>query len=241
MDSTSLGDRMKGYEKVPSHKLMSRTPVILRLDGKAFHTYTRGMEKPFDQDLHQVRASTLAYLCNNIQGALFGYSQSDELSIVLKDWDTFTTSAWFDNKIQKLCSVSASMCTAAWNIEAGIIDSERTEGSDKFAGKVALFDSRCFNLPINEVVNYLIWRQQDWERNSVQMIAQSLYSHKELQGKSCKTLVTQLEENNGIVWGNLPEWKKRGEFWVKGVGLTECPIFKEERDYLNNFLIETKE
>lgn len=238
MDSTSLGDRMKGYEKIPQQKLMRRSPVVIRLDGKAFHTYTRGCDKPFDRDLHEVRQATLEYLCENIQGCLFGYAQSDEISLVLKDWDTYQTNAWFDNKIQKLCSVSASMATAYWNQETTCIDNERTTGSDKFT-RQALFDSRCFNLPINEVVNYLLWRQQDWERNSVQMLAQSLYPHKELQGWSCKRLITRIEEEHGIIWGNLDGWKKRGEFWCKGLGVWEdTPQFKENRNYLNNLLEE---
>lgn len=233
-----LGDRMKGYEKVQAQKLYTKMPVVLRLDGKAFHTYTKGFDKPFDTDLHTVRTETLAYLCSNIQGALFGYSQSDELSIVLKDWDTFETSSWFDNKIMKLCSVSASMCTAEFNSMARYIDGKRTQGSDKFT-KLALFDSRCFNIPKEDVVNYLLWRQQDWERNSVQMLGQSLYSHKQLQGVSCKQIITNVESDHGIIWGELPSWQKRGEFWMKGKGICETPRFNEDRAILDKILMET--
>ena len=233
----SLGDRMKGYEKVPSNKLLRRMPVIIRLDGKAFHTYTRGMDKPFDNDLSYVRQKTLNELCDNIQGVIMGYSQSDELSLVLKDWDTFQTNAWFDNKIQKLCSVSASMCTAYWSRHADAVDMVRTTGQDKFSGKLALFDSRCFNLPKEEVVNYLLWRQQDWERNSIQMLAQSFYSHKELQGWSCKALVTRIEEEQGVIWRQLPNNQKRGEFWIKGKGeVTQTPLFKDIRSDLETLL-----
>ena len=229
-----LGDRMKGYEKVPSQKLYNKMPVVLRLDGKAFHTYTRRFDKPFDTDLHEVRQATLAYLCENIQGALFGYSQSDELSIVLKDWDTFETSSWFDNKIMKLCSVSASMCTAEFNKVGMILHNQK----GKF-NNAALFDSRCFNLPKEEVVNYLLWRQQDWERNSVQMIGQSLYSHKSLQGVSCKEIITKVEKEHNIVWGELPSWQKRGEFWVKGDGIVETPRFNFIREHLEEILEQT--
>lgn len=231
-----LGDRMKGYEKVPSQKLYNKMPVILRLDGKAFHTYTKGFDKPFDADLHEVRQDTLKYLCENIQGALFGYSQSDELSIVLQYWDTFETSSWFDNKIMKLCSVSASMCTAEWNYNTCWSGKK-----DKFRGKIALFDSRCFNIPKEEVLNYLVWRQQDWERNSVQMLGQSLYSHKQLQKVSCKEIITNVESDYGIIWGQLPSWQKRGEFWIKGEGIIDCPRFGEERELLEKVLLSTKE
>ena len=238
MPSVQLGDRMKGYEKVQAQKLYNKIPVVLRLDGKAFHTYTKGFDKPFDTDLHNVREATLEYLCNNIQGALFGYSQSDELSIVLKDWDTYSTSSWFDNKIMKLCSVSASMCTAEFNKLASVVDGERTKGSDKFT-KTAIFDCRCFNIPKEEVVNYLLWRQQDWERNSVQMIGQSLYSHKDLQGVSCKEIITKVEDDHGIIFGELPSWQKRGEFWIKGKGIIQAPRFNEVRLQLEDKLLET--
>ncbi len=239
MPSVQLGDRMKGYEKVQAQKLYSKMPVVLRLDGKAFHTYTKGFDKPFDKELHEVRENTLKYLCENIQGTLFGYSQSDELSIVLKDWDTYNTSAWFDNKVMKLCSVSASMCTAEFNALASSLDGERvSSGGDKFT-KTAIFDSRCFNLPKEEVINYLLWRQQDWERNSVQMLGQSLYSHKELQGVNCKSIITKVEADHGIIWGELPSWQKRGEFWIKGEGIVDTPRFNEERVTLEDTLFAT--
>lgn len=232
MDKTSLGDRMKSYEKVTTNiKLMPRTPVVIRLDGKAFHTYTKRCYKPYDKDLSEVREQTLKYLCENIQGVIFGYSQPDELSLVLKDWDTYDTQGWFDNKLQKLCSVSSSICTYAFNLLAAGLDGERTKGPDKFT-MPALFDSRVFNLPKEEVVNYLIWRQQDCERKSFQMLAQNLYPHKELQNLSHPQLLTKIAQEKGIIWGNMPNKQKRGEFWVKGLGLVDTPIFKSYRDTL---------
>lgn len=227
-----LGDRMKAYEKVSQSKLMRRTPVILRLDGKAFHTFTRGMEKPFDPLLSEARKNTLEYLCENIQGCILGYSQSDELSLIIKDWHKFTTSAWFDNNLQKLVSISASMCTAIFNKEfSKLVDT----------GKIALFDSRAFNLPIEEVPNYLIWRQQDWERNSVQMLARSKYSHKQCHKKSCKELISMLESDYGIIWGNLTSWEKQGEVWIEGKGIQEDIRFMECREDLLRMLMYTEE
>lgn len=235
MDKTSLGDRMKGYERVAQSNLIKRMPVIIRLDGRAFHTYTKRCEKPFDFDLSTIRSEVMDTLCQEIQGVLFGYSQSDEISLVLKDWDTFNTQPWFGNKLQKLVSVSASICTAYWNVLAQCADGERIYGSDKFL-QYATFDSRAFNIPKEEVVNYLIWRQQDWERNSVQMLARSKYSHKACHKKSCKELITMLEEEHGIVYGDLPIEQKRGEFWIRGRGLTDCPIFKHTRSILQEHL-----
>lgn len=242
----SLGDRMKGYENVNRNYLMKRTPVIIRLDGKSFHTYTRGCDKPYDTQLHEVRKSTLQYLCENIQGCIIGYSQSDELSLVLKDWQTFTTSAWFDNNLQKIVSVSASMCTMKWN--SNVIKENyfpylggymETEGQTLLPN--AVFDSRAFNVPREEVVNYLIWRQQDWERNSVQMLGQSLYSQKQLQGLSCPQIITKVEEEHGIVWGNFEPWKKQGEVWIKDIGIVPDFIFKDNREMLELELNCTKD
>lgn len=230
-DTTSLGDRMKNYERIPSMKLIPRMPVVIRLDGKAFHTYTHNCDRPFDEDLHDAREQTLNYLCSNIQGCILGYSQSDELTLVLKDWNKFNSSAWFDNKVQKLCSVSASMCTAFWNNHVRFLD--------KF-DNLAIFDARCFNIPKEEVVNCLLWRQQDWERNSVQLLAQSLYSHKELQGKSCKELITKIEDEQGVIWGNMEYWKKRGEFWFNGE-IIDTPLFKDFRDEIDDLIYKTYE
>ena len=112
----NLGTRMKEYyEQVPKFRLYRRTPVAIRIDGKAFHTFTRGIQKPFDEVLGNAMVRTMEYLCKNIQGCVFGYTQSDEITLLLIDYQTFETSAWFDYEIQKICSISASMATMAFN------------------------------------------------------------------------------------------------------------------------------
>ena len=111
----SLGNRMKRYENVSRLYLTRRVPVIIRVDGKAFHTYTKGMKKPFDRILMTVMQQTMQYLCENIQGCVFGYTQSDEITLVLTDYKTASTDAWFGNGVQKMCSVAASMATMAFN------------------------------------------------------------------------------------------------------------------------------
>jgi len=234
----SLGDRMKKYERISQSDLMRRTPVIVRLDGKAFHTYTRGCDKPFDMDLHQIRQQTLQHLCETIQGCIIGYSQSDELSLVLKDWDTYDTSAWFDNNLQKIVSVTASECTARWN---ELVYMQPISETPPLASKVrgfAKFDSRAFNVPKEEVINYLIWRQGDWERNSVQMLARAYYSHKQCHGKSCKELITLIEQEHNIVWGNLATWKKQGETWIRGVGIVDDVVFKLNRSTIDKLVYD---
>ena len=115
-EHSAIGTRMKqNYEEIAKTKLYRRTPVIVRIDGRSFHTYTRGFKRPFDKVLVKTMQETMKYLCENIQGAKIGYCQSDEISILLIDYDTFDTQAFFDYEVQKICSITASMATLAFN------------------------------------------------------------------------------------------------------------------------------
>ena len=233
-----LGKRMKEfYEQVPKTRLMRRTPVALRIDGKAFHTFTRGFQKPFDAVLMTAMQNTMKYLCENIQGCVFGYTQSDEITLILIDYQKFTSSAWFDYEVQKMCSISASMATMAFNkyfaqevdkwgdetfgyewYEGGTNDPEVINTPEwKLAGiyskaidKGAMFDARCFNIPKEEVANLIYWRQLDATRNSIQMVGQANFSHSELQGKSCNMIQDMLLTQKDINWNNFPIDCKRG-------------------------------
>lgn len=245
-----LGQRMKTYyEEVPKFRLYRRTPVAIRLDGKSFHTFTRGFKKPFDEILIKSMQQTMLYLCENIQGCALGYSQSDEITLILQDDKTLTTSAWFDYEIQKICSISASMATMAFNkffyanVIEYILSKESFEGIDKglpklpyiindyfvktddekdyiltlikAAEKGAMFDARCFNIPKEEVTNLISWRQLDAARNSVQMVGQAYFSHKELHEKSCSDIQDMLMEKYNINWNDFPTTQKRGSCCVK--------------------------
>lgn len=196
-----LGDRMKEYEGISQNKLIRRIPTIIRIDGKAFHTFTRGLEKPFCKSLHDLMINTTRFLIENIQNAVFGYTQSDEISILLNDWGNTDTEQWFGAKVQKITSVSASLATAYFN---------KYWQFQVDAREMAFFDSRCFNVPYDEVVNYFIWRQQDAERNSVQSLGQALFSHKHLHGKNCEQIKKMLIEDHDVNWDDLDGWKKRG-------------------------------
>lgn len=224
----SLGDRMKNnYENRSKTYLVRRTPVIIRLDGKAFHTFTKGMKKPYDEIFHNTMNATMKYLCENIQGCKLGYTQSDEITLLLTDYDTLDTDAWFDNNVQKLCSVSASMATMAFN---KFLNEYYTEAlfelncpitSDEYMTTLknklnsAMFDSRCFNIPKDEVINCFIWRQQDATRNAIQMLGQCNFSHKELQGKSCNDIQDMLMLQKGINFNDMPTEFKRGVCCIK--------------------------
>ncbi len=228
MVKDNLGNRMKTYyEEVSKTKLTRRMPVIIRLDGKAFHTFTRGFKKPFDDIFMKTMQETMKYLCENIQGCVLGYTQSDEITLVLVDYNKLDTSAWFDYEVQKMTSISAAMATFAFNkyFNEFYLDQLAEKGEadnydlvyDRARRKGALFDSRVFNIPKEEVTNCVLWRQKDAERNSILSVAQVNYSQKELEGKSCKELVAKLELEKGIIWGNLPTPQKRGTCCIKYV------------------------
>lgn len=231
-----LGVRMKTfYEQIPKTKLMRRCPVLIRLDGKAFHTFTRGFKKPFDEILIKSMQETTKYLCENIQGCVLGYTQSDEITLILVDYKKLNSSAWFDYEVQKMCSIAASMTTMVFNkyfiqnyldyMSNEHWDFSTEEGVEKYRSiqsaynratdKGAMFDARCFNIPKEEVTNCLYWRQLDASRNSIQMVGQANFSHKELQNKSCNEIQDMLLTKKGINWNDLPTYQKRGSCVVK--------------------------
>jgi tRNA(His) guanylyltransferase len=232
MKKDSLGDRMKSnYEDRYKIKLSRRTPVIIRLDGKAFHTLTRNYVKPFDADFQELMQNTALYVCSNIQGAKCAYTQSDEISILLTDFDKLTTDAWFDYSLQKVTSVSAALASAYFT---------KNLNEDK----IAVFDSRAFNIPKEEVCNYFVWRQKDWIRNSITMLAQSYYSHKELHKKNSSDMHEMIFQK-GDNWADLaPQWKN-GMLTVKDEqgdwDLRPDVIFIQDRDMIDQFMDPAQE
>ena len=253
----ALGTRMKTYyEQVPKTRLVRRMPVAIRLDGIAFHTFTRGFQKPFDEVLGNAMVRTMEYLCKNIQGCVFGYTQSDEITLLLIDYQTLDTCAWFDYEIQKMCSISASMATIAFNkyffeeardwynrqlpstlqCEQNIV--KQWKVYKIAAEKGAMFDARCFNVPKEEACNLVYWRQLDATRNSIQMVGQANFSHSELQGCSCSVIQDMLHEQKGINWNDFPTRWKRGTAWTRAGGVDfEMPILKGDgRKYADDVI-----
>jgi tRNA(His) 5'-end guanylyltransferase len=226
-----LGTRMKTfYEDIPKTKLMRRMPVAIRIDGKSFHTFTRGMKKPFDPVLTDAMQKTMQKLCENIQGCVFGYTQSDEITLILVDYQTFNTSAWFDYEVQKICSISASMATMYfnkffenatenlyYNTRVAMTNEEERAWYDLYSSKFnsAMFDARCFNIPKEEVTNLIYWRQLDATRNSIQSVGQAYFSHYELKDKSCNDIQDMLMTQKGINWNDFPAYQKRGSSCIK--------------------------
>ena len=235
-----LGQRMKSYyENVYRFGLTRRMPVAIRIDGKAFHTFTKGFQRPFDPVFMNAMKNTMKYLCENIQGCKIGYTQSDEITLILTDYDTLTTDAWFGYNLQKMCSVAASMATMAFNKYfteevskwedktfernylghcIGDITPDNVklfETYEKAIEKGALFDARVFNIPKEEVCNLLYWRQLDAVRNSILMVGQHYFSHLELHKKSCKEIQEMLTYGKGIDWSFYPTYCKRGSCCIK--------------------------
>ena len=265
MIKDDLGSRMKEfYENIPKTKLMRRTPVAIRIDGKAFHTFTRGFQKPFDDILIQTMIDTAKYSCKNIQGCVFSFTQSDEITLILIDYQTLNTSAWFDYEVQKMCSVAASMATMVFNksfaknveaLRSDVAQEYETNGPTEWAEsmlpylkvyekaieKGAMFDARCFNIPKEEVANLVYWRQLDAMRNSVQMVAQANFPHKDLQGLNQEALKEKLSLEKNILWDNYPIYKQRGTAIYKSTSgdwvIDRCmPILKYNWYYIRDLI-----
>lgn len=251
----SLADRMKDYEKVLSPKFTKKVPVIIRLDGKAFHSFTIGFRKPFDMVLRETMGETSKYLCENIQGCKLAYTQSDEISLLLTDYETIYTNGWFDYEVEKIISISASMATLAFNkclvevaeryLDNGDISVEEFEFYKK-KSMTALFDSRGFNIPKEDVVNYFIWRQQDATRNSIFMVGRANFSHKQLECKNINQIQDMLFIEKGINWNNFEVYNKRGlcvkrrpvEGTLRRKWKTDfnIPIFTQDRSYIEELI-----
>ena len=273
-----LGTRMKDYEMRDRYFLQKRIPVAIRVDMRAGHTFTRGFKRPFDDIFMKSMQETAKYMCENMGNAKIAYVQSDEITIILVDYDTLETDCWFNYRIDKLCSISASIATMAFNRafvknvdewgrltfpdwdEGGTneeVDVDLLKLNDAYQraiGKGAMFDARCFNIPKEEVTNLIYWRQLDATRNSIQMVGQANFSHKELQNKSCNDIQDMLHEQKGINWNDYPTVCKRGtaviytnyqnpqsltdKDIIKGWKIdTEMPILKgENRAYVDDLV-----
>ena len=202
------------------------------------------MEKPFDRILMTTMQNTMKYLCENIQGCVFGYTQSDEITLVLTDYATITTDAWFGYNIQKMCSVSASMATLAFsnayaaelwkNFPEAMCSSDN--GTNKYIETLvtkmgtAMFDARVFSIPKDEVCNCLIWRQQDATRNSIESVGHANFSQKELHGKSCNSIQDMLWKERGINWNDFPVDCKRGSACYKTKVKEVIPLLNDKGD-----------
>ena len=257
MRKDSLGDRMKSYENITRTYLPGRMPVIIRLDGCHWHTFTKGFDKPFDNILMRAMWETAAELCKKIEGVKLAYTQSDEISLLITNNDTWETQPWFGNNLQKIVSVAASIATLTFNrafdtlahdFINDVYYKDPSVATDKFLNtyldacdKGATFDARVFVLPDDEVCNYFIWRQQDAIRNSIQAVGQANFSHKELMNKNCENIKQMLVEKN-IKWEAYPIPQQRGICVIKQPTPVMTTVYfdtnKTETTYRNKWTID---
>ena len=242
----NLGDRMKDYESRNDFRLQRKIPVLGRLDGKAFHRVTREMRRPWDLTFALCMRDAAQALCENIQGCQIAYVQSDEITILLKDWQTFQTDPWFDYRVQKMCAVAASIATDAFNTSLKSYNIDTAP---------AWFDARFWNVTPSEVCNAFLWRQRDAEKNSIAMLAQAHFSHTMLHEKNTSQMQDMLMAlDPPINWNDCEVWQKRGSCVVREVYEKPAdaeneaamrsrwivdwntPIFSKDRAYIEKFL-----
>lgn len=264
--NNALGSRMKEfYENRTRYYLPRKSNTLIRIDGKSFHTFTRGMKRPYCLEFMELMNQTAISLCANIQNARCAFVQSDEITILLTEKKD--SEAWFDGNLQKMASISASEATAAFNANYLAYLYKNLANRDSFDPnkiKMARFDSRIWVIPdIEEVVNCFIWRQEDATKNSISMAAQSIFSHKELQGKNGSEMQEMMWQK-GVNWNDYPVGFKRGRFVEKIVDVKDVeytdkrtgekkvkegvsrslwkvvdpPVIASNRDFIRRFLVE---
>lgn len=257
MRHDAFGDRMKKYEYTTRNYLLARTPIIIRLDGTHFHTFAKNLDKPFDKVMVKAMQETMLFLCKKIPGVMLGYTQSDEISLFIQNYENLETNTWFDGNIQKIVSVSASMASAQFAKEfmwyadeycdwLGDTDYEKIKKYHEAMNKGAYFDARVFNIPKEEVTNYFLWREMDAMRNSINMVGFAKFSPKLLFGKTTKE-ITEILAENGVNYDTYPTYLKRGsccrkistegEIRPKWVVDLDIPVFKNEgRKYIDDLV-----
>lgn len=228
MYKDAIGDRMKQYENCYRIYMPRRSAVVVRLDGRSFHNFTKGFARPYDKLFASCMWETAKKLCENVGGCRFGYTQSDEITLILADWENPKTEPWFGNNLQKIVSISASMATLFFskNFEeairdeyfdwytTGTVNDEKekllNQHTQAYSNKLCVFDARAFIIPREEIFNVLYWRQLDCKRNSIQLLGQANFSHNQLQNKNSNEIQEMLFQEKGINWANEPEWFKNG-------------------------------
>lgn len=193
---STLGNRMKTYESVWHTSVSPNSYVVLRLDGRAFHTVLRNATKPYDVDVARALSTAAEKLCEQVPGAEFAYLQSDEISILMTDLRTVRSELWFGGDVQKLVSVGASVATQAFN---DVI--RPAPGYQALAGitQPGYFDARVLTLPHPiEVANYFVWRQRDAQRNAVTSAARAYFGQRDLNRKNVGEVRAMLRDVHGV-------------------------------------------
>lgn len=219
----TIGSRIKRYEESSNHSLLPKCPVFIRVDGKAFHSFTKKMKKPFDKKLRNAMIVAAQKTIEEMMNFKLGYHQSDEFTFLLIDTNKHETQPWLSNRAQKICSITAGLFTAHFN--------------QAMNGTTASFDARTFNCPLQDVPNVFIWRQRDWERNSLQMFARSFFSHKQLENKG-KEEIHEMLHIIGKNWSKLDDIWKDGTFLTKKKQINKKMNYEELREIINHEILD---
>ena len=240
----AFGDRMKRYESVSDIRLMNLSPVIIRLDGRAFHTLTKGLDKPYDVPFSEAMTATMWHMLRTVQNCVFGFTQSDEISLLVIE-PTYISDSWFDNRVQKIVSIASAEASCFFRDYLNKTY-PNIHKYDKFRMK-AVFDCRTFNIPKHEVANYFIWRQQDCLRNAILGAGQTLFSQKQITNLNCQEIVEKIKAEKDIdfyehypkeyIWGKIAyrlPVEMQNQFYTDN--MIPADDFKEKRCTLESFL-----
>lgn len=236
------------YRSSSDFRLDKNQPIIMMLDGRAFSKFCKRFNKPFDEWFIKTMNETTQYLCKNIQNAVFGFTQSDEISIYIKPCDE-RTQPWFDARVSKMTSIAASMASTYF-LRALIHNTlSNNESTDMMCGKefdweeyipnhdLLQFDCKVWNVPSQtEVEDWFVYRQRDCIRNSKSQFAQAYLSHKELLNLSCDDMISKVENEKGMIWSELPEGLKYGRFTQK---ISQNFINDNNESYIRSVYIST--
>lgn len=243
MSYTDYDIRMKRYEKVTDIKLVPNSPVIIRVEGRAFHTLTRKFDKPFDEIFRTSMEYTTMQLCKNIQNCVIAYTQSDEISLLLVDYINIEQNQMFDGRVQKLSSIAASIATYSFNEKMNELADFHPDKVYKnvLSQTIPLFDARAYNIPKDEVCNYFLWRQKDCTKNSISMIARCHFSAQSMKGQTREVLKERLLNSEGInIEKDFEHRYLYGSCCIKIDGTwtidKNIPKFNENRDYIESLV-----
>lgn len=227
-DGLDIGDRMKNYEKCSELHLPKRIPVIIRVDGRAFHSVTKKyFGKEWSFEFTRIMTEVALGIQKEIQGCKFAYGQSDEISFLLTDYFTTKTEPWFSYDLRKLVSVSASLASSMFTEELS---------KHYFYNSFISFDSRAFSIPQDDVCNYFIWRQIDATRNAILFAGHENFSQKQLHGKSCNEIQEMLFQEKDINFNYFQTIRKRGFCIIDGEVDMNIPIFTKDREYIEKWV-----
>jgi tRNA(His) guanylyltransferase len=235
---SGLDVRQKAYEQPFNQVLPCRIPLIVRIDGCHFHSYTKTLPRPFDDVFMTAMDNVAAALCQEISGAQLAYVQSDEISLLIHTYKKLDSQAWAGNRVNKITSLTAGIASATMTLESVNVFGEHRSG---------YFDSRAFVIPESDINNYFLWRQRDATRNSIMVVAQSMYSPKQLHKKNTDELQEMIFQKD-VNWNDLPVPYKRGRCIIKEtfdlngairtrwIPDNNIPVFSQDTEYIEKYL-----